>query len=53
MNFEHPTCRGKSITLEFCAFALAGRNTLHQSTQGVALGYLLLPLWGVSIQGIH
>ena len=47
-DFEHPTCKGNSIEPQIVA--LTGRNA-HWSlyTQGVALGYVVLPLRGVPL----
>ena len=47
MDFEHPTCKGKSKSQPFAhTFALTGRRRLYTDTQGVALGYELAALSG-------
>ena len=49
MDFEHPTCKGKSKSQPFAhTFALTGRMRLYADTQGVALGYELTALSGRS-----
>ena len=46
LNFEHPTCKGNSIEPQIVA--LTGRIDFWMLyTQGVALGYVLLPFQGV------
>ena len=37
-NFEHPTCKGKSMMKCFLLLLLQGVTTLLNFTQGVALG---------------
>ena len=49
VDFEHPTCKGKSKSQPFAhTFALTGRRRLCADTQGVALGYELATLSGRS-----
>ena len=53
-DFEHPTCKGKSfkkLLTIYKAFALTGRLADCLYTQGVALGWELLPLQGVLLIG--
>ena len=46
VDFEHPTCKGKSIfILEL--LPLQGDSYLAIIPQGVALGYVLLPFQGI------
>ena len=49
LDFEHPTCKGKSKSQPFAhTFALTGRRRLYIDTQGVALGWGLAALSGRS-----
>ena len=49
LDFEHPTCKGKSKSQPFAhTFALTGRRYLYADTQGVALGCELAALSGCS-----
>ena len=51
LDFEHPTCKGKSKSQPFAhTFALTGRGRLYADTQGVALGWGLAALSGHSFR---
>ena len=54
LDFEHPTCKGKSNKQPFAhTFALTGRRALYPGTQGVALGWELAALSGRSRRGLR
>jgi hypothetical protein len=48
LQSRYTPCKGKSIAFQvlIIAFALTGRKPKHSSTQGVALGWVLIGLSG-------
>jgi hypothetical protein len=48
LQSRYTPCKGKSIAFQILiiAFALTGRKPKHSSTQGVALGWVLIGLSG-------